>query len=391
MATRMAAICGVWLGVSWTEVQAAPSRHCELLPAMQLEIERIKQAPFKAPVECQVSDRSEIRRYIESIIREDFPEERLRNEELLYKLLGFIPGDFDYYQGILALYENQLGGFYDPKKKRFTMADWVPETLQQGFLKHELTHAFQDQNYDLNSLVDVSMLTSDEVAARMALLEGDASLTARLTPENSSSDLKTRPHVLFEVGLPYGPAIPALLQNFLMFPYSAGEQFVEKLVVEGGEQALKEAFIRLPRSSEEILHPEKYREPRRDFYAAAGERGEPSEKVIFGDTLGELGLRIFAFQLGAAPPMIEKIGSGWGGDRALLFSSGRGTRTEWRIWFDSPADREEFCQFLMSERPVREGIRFSRFETKQTGGGEQRIWSAVKLERLVSEKPRKLF
>jgi hypothetical protein len=40
-------------------------------------------------------------------------------------------------------------GFYDPRHKTMFMANWVDPAAQKLVLSHELTHALQDQSFDL--------------------------------------------------------------------------------------------------------------------------------------------------------------------------------------------------------------------------------------------------
>ena len=54
------------------------------------------------------------------------------------------------------------------------IADWVPPELQAMTLSHELTHALQDQNWDLESYLHAARDDDDATAARQAVVEGYA-------------------------------------------------------------------------------------------------------------------------------------------------------------------------------------------------------------------------
>ncbi len=45
-----------------------------------------------------------------------------------------------------------LAGYYDLRDKTMYLLNWVPLELQRPVMAHELTHALQDQNYDLSRL-----------------------------------------------------------------------------------------------------------------------------------------------------------------------------------------------------------------------------------------------
>src|SRR5205809_433150 len=68
----------------------------------------------------------------------------------------------------------QVAGFYDPHTKTMNMADWIPPEMQSMVLSHELTHALQDQNYDLDKFLHAARDNDDATSARQAIVEGHA-------------------------------------------------------------------------------------------------------------------------------------------------------------------------------------------------------------------------
>ncbi len=52
--------------------------------------------------------------------------------------------------------------------------------------------------------------------------------------------------------------MPAILRRQLEFPYLDGQVFVSTLLGQGGWDSVDEAWDRLPASTEQILHPERY-------------------------------------------------------------------------------------------------------------------------------------
>jgi hypothetical protein len=111
--------------------------------------------------------------------------------EISLKAFGLIPRSMDLSGYASKLMLGQLVGFYVPRRKELALVTG-PESLfgaafvqrqgteragsmQQGTLVHELTHAVQDQHFDLAKLTADDPL-SDADAARKALVEGDATL-----------------------------------------------------------------------------------------------------------------------------------------------------------------------------------------------------------------------
>ena len=52
--------------------------------------------------------------------------------------------------------------------------------------------------------------------------------------------------------------MPAILRETLLFPYQPGLIFVNGIWARGGWEAIDRAYARLPDSTEQVLHPEKY-------------------------------------------------------------------------------------------------------------------------------------
>ena len=180
--------------------------------------------------------------------------------------IGFIPLDFNYQQGLIDLYLSQLGGYYDPEKRHFVMAAWMPVMLQTTIAVHELTHALQDQYFNLATFTDQNKYTSDQLMARSALVEGDATLVmldyqrrlmgqAGLESDKSVSGVMLQNIIGASMMAPMAN-VPSSLQNLLIFPYTSGLRFAHEFLKDGGYKRLDKIFRSPPRSTEEILHPE---------------------------------------------------------------------------------------------------------------------------------------
>lgn len=75
-----------------------------------------------------------------------------------YRLLGLIDPEVDLFDTTMELLRSQVGGYYDPRTKRFYMID----SYRQGatadiILAHELTHALDDQHFDLQSMMEAAV------------------------------------------------------------------------------------------------------------------------------------------------------------------------------------------------------------------------------------------
>lgn len=315
------------------------------------EIRGLKQ---KRSVPCHVHNKDQVRDFLMSAIKEKIPPERLKMEAMIFHQLGFIPLDFDYEQGIIDLYLNQLGGYYDPEKKHFVMAGWMPEMLQTTIAVHELTHALQDQYFDLEDFIDPSKYTSDQSVARSALVEGDATavmidhdLRLRGMPQIEKTD-NVNPFIfqsVMSLGMTASiQSIPETLQLLLVFPYTSGLRFAHTLLKEGGYNRVNEAFKNPPRSTEEILHPEKYLESKPDFVEISDEELGFEKGSGYRDTLGEFPISAYLAMHSKDKVAATAAAAGWGGDRVAVSKDGK--RLVWKIYWDTEKDAKEFSQMI---------------------------------------------
>jgi hypothetical protein len=323
----------------------------------------IRKLPIKTKVPCYVHTKEQVTEFVRESVKEKIPPSKLRNEERLFKLLGLIPESFSYETGLIDLYVNQIGGYYDPERNHFIMAGWLPEIMQPTIAAHELTHALQDQYYDLGKFIDPKTDNSDDQLARSALVEGDATAVMMdyIRGLTGQKGLEHDPNVdailmqnVVGASLTAGTGLPEGLQLLLIFPYTSGLRFAHDLLKEGSYQAIDAAFKKPPSSTEEILHPEIYRasiKSYRTFSLDDGAQHIPApHKIIYSDTIGEFGVSTLLSLFIADKSRAAQAAKGWGGDRAFYAekpSSGKETAVGLLVWktaWDSEQDSQEFYQ-----------------------------------------------
>jgi len=344
--------------------EAAADAMCSLATEAMKRVEKIRGLAEKRQTPCIVQGKEEVKKFILHTIETKMPADRLDHEGLVYKTIGLIPEDFDYAKGMVEYYLSQIGGYYNPDEKRFVMAGWLPAVLQATVAAHELTHALQDQHFDLNKALDHEKFSSDELLARSALIEGDATAvmldyTRGALGQGPISDDPNVEGVLMQNVLGAsmmggGVTVPASMTYLLLFPYNSGLRFAHALLKDGGYPAIDKAFQRLPRSTEEILHPEKYLDANHgapihiaNADLAQGEFG-PVQSVRFGDTLGEFVTSLVLSQLVGPSQATAIAAAGWGGDRIIL-SVGEDSRPRirWQTRWDSPQDASQYLDVLL--------------------------------------------
>lgn len=137
---------------------------------------------------------------------------------------------------------------------------------------------------------------------------------------------------------------PRLFVRSSDFGYRRGGIFVETIRTKAGMKAVDSAYDKLPASTEQILHPEKYLAGEApvalDLAPLEEKLAEDGYGITYRTTLGEFGSAVFleTHVRDVEPSAAE----GWGGDRIVLFE-GRGMWfIVWATEWDSEKDAEEF-------------------------------------------------
>ena len=346
----------------------------EVLP----EVVSIRGLAFKRPVPVRVVDDAGARVHVLARFHKTTPEAKIRADQRAYQILGLIPPGTDVVKTLLDVLEEQAGGFYDPPTKSFYLLDDMPRAMTQGLTAHEMTHALEDQYYDIDGRLAMIEDDDDASFALSAVAEGSASLVMTATMRKAAKDGTLKQEDLnamqeSEAGQAKKlDAMPGVLRKELLGPYILGALFLSRGDAAAMAQAYPKADVdaawaALPRSSEQILHPEKYWDPaRRDdpkpvhVPDPAGALG-PGWKRAGSGILGELtiGGLVRAPAPGAqdqeamvsADAWTNAAAAGWGGDRWELWTKGRSAVVLLDTVWDSPGDAAEFAAALPKGEP----------------------------------------
>ncbi|MCC6952572.1 MAG: hypothetical protein IT290_00490 [Deltaproteobacteria bacterium] len=364
------------LALSTTAQLAVAESSCSLVDeAVRISAE-IRGLKLKRKVPCKLRTKDEVRAYLLQSLNEKIPQERLASEAALFRFIGVIPEQFDYASGLVELYTDQVGGFYEPKEEYYAMAAWIPEFMQLGVAVHELTHALQDQHYKLETFLDPLTASNDGQLARAALIEGDATAvmvdhTRATVGQGPIQDEATVSGLMAQniLGIMLSPGLqkaPPALQSMLVFPYVSGMNFAHALLRKDGYKSIDAAFRKPPQTSEQILHPEKYLNGEQDWAqfdapeTLSPNSGDPlppslaaklelPPKLEASDVLGEFTISS-ALSNFITPMKASRAAAGWGGDRAGVYAlqgNAIGKRAaRWETRWDSEAEAAEFFSAL---------------------------------------------
>lgn len=384
--------------------QAEPAKPAELEALGKKILQQMagyRELPVKRPVAMEVATREQIVAYVDSRLKETMKDEELAGQEAALKRLGLLPTDMDMRQFLLDLYGEQVAGYYDPFKEKFFIASWMDPASQAPIMAHELTHALQDQHYNLKPVLTPIADNSDATSARQAVVEGDAvvSMYAYLSGSSSISTQgigeKFRAVQASQM-YPVFARAPPYFQEAIIFPYADGTEFVSRIKGTGSFKPVAAIYRDFPRSSEQILHPLKFTTKRDDPTPVPLPLKLDGWTQVHNDVLGELVVRVMMegfLDLDRAVAIAE----GWDGDRYRAFqkksgSGYAGTMIVLRTVWDTPEDAKEFFEGYVAIAPEKyDGARsvgpkkapegadaFAHFTTSEA-------MAAVQIERRGSE------
>jgi hypothetical protein len=141
------------------------------------------------------------------------------------------------------------------------------------------------------------------------------------------------------------PDIPALIRESVVFQYAAGVNFVSWAYKSSGWEGVNAVLSNPPRSTEQILHPEKYfvrrEDPMRVQLGALAPYLRGEWQLAEDATMGELTIRLLAERYFDATRAAE-IAAGWDGDRLTALAHGDTLALVWMTSWDSEPDATDF-------------------------------------------------
>jgi hypothetical protein len=350
--------------------------------AVLKETSELRELPILHPVKSGAQSRTGIERMILRNLDEQTTPAELHATEVSLKKLGMVPADFQYRPFLIKLLTEQVAGYYDPKVQEFFLADWIDLEGQKPVMAHELTHALQDQHFNLQRFEHWPKGDSDAELAAHALIEGDATLA--MTIYMAKNPL---------VGLAFLRAFgstgssseqfkqaPRVLRESLVFPYQEGLEWATTLYKRGGWSMVSNAFTELPQSTEQILHPEKYfaheAPVKVNLPDVRGLLGSKWKRIDY-DVSGEWSYYLILDQFLNSQAESRRAAAGWGGDRYEIYEGsqpGSVFIAQLTVWDTENDAREFFDAYAKRTR-----LRYENAKTKeiasQPGQTDRHEWS----------------
>lgn len=312
-------------------------------------VEQARRLEFKDAVPVRFLSEKRFKREVAARVDDLSRREGQNLEQVadLLRALGLIDGGpRDFRDAASAFDVAASAAFYDPDEEEVVVRGKQLDLWTRVVVVHELTHALQDQYYDLEALKK----SSGGSGAVAALVEGDAMrIEGEYVSTLSGSDREAYGEMVetraaeAEAAIPLD--VPAVLEILKMAPYSLGPTFVNAILAARGPRGINAAFRAPPTSHKQILTPSAYLsgdEPKPiappALTAAEARVGKPG-------TLGALGLYLM---LAARVDPIDALPSidAWAGDALVQFTRGTTACVRGKIAGAEPRDVDTIASGL---------------------------------------------
>jgi hypothetical protein len=315
------------------------------------QVTQVRDLHWINPVDPEAVSQERLGQILQGLVEKTLPAGQLARETRSWTTLGALPPGSSLRDALLAYDNSEVVGFYDTLTHRLVYSGTTnPSPYQRYVLSHELTHALDDQRFDMSREDALAYRCADEpLAASVALAEGDAVFTSGAWARRflSSDELDRLQQEATD--FPPPPAsIPPFVQALQVFPYPNGLAFVHALVDRGGEGAVDAAFRNPPVSTEQILHPAKYPTDAPVPVTVSKPAGLGSEwKLIDQMEVGEAWLKLL-LQLRLPEAPAAAAAAGWGGAEYQTWADGSNVVVVMNTVWDTEQDAAEFAAAMRS-------------------------------------------
>lgn len=354
------------------------------IPEIKTGLAKLRELEFRSDVPGEMQSTEDFRTFLKTNIDTELPAARADAIATAYTQIGLLEKKLDLRKTLEDAMVSQAGAYYDPKAKKFFMV-MVPsqDLVFDTITAHELTHALQDQHFDLQAYYDqkdkqLVRLGNDASNARRFIVEGEATVTmmayvigamtkqdplskqflpmletqlkaaAKMSIDELKEASKQQSNSFVDMGEDIRDAVKAMddIPLVLMLPllesYMRGALPVFAAFKYGGWAEVNKLYKRPPESTEQVLHPETKLFPMRDLPKVVTLPKPPAGyQQVYSDTIGELEWRVYFLLWEKASS--DAAAAGWDGDRyTVLRGKGGDLLTLQVTTWDSEAEAQEF-------------------------------------------------
>jgi len=325
-------------------------------------IQTLRELKFKNKVALKYLTANQIARQIAADAGREPDKTEIQLDTQIGEMVGLYPAGTDLSATTIAMLRNQIAGLYDFRKKDLIIVERPePEGVkltmekrreQTDVIAHELTHALQDQNFNIGRALERAKMDDDRALALGAVSEGDATLTGfayiagRMDGEVLDTFIKNIPAMETEFAK-RAHDVPLGIREPFIFQYMDGARFVAAAYRRNGWAGVNALYKHPPESSQQLLNPQAYFDhptPPPQVHLAGYESGMKDWRKADEGTLGELLLRVLIEANLGEHSSRATLARAWDGDHAVVLKRGSATTLLWVVAFASEASAANFAE-----------------------------------------------
>ncbi|HTL35828.1 MAG TPA: hypothetical protein VL326_22015 [Kofleriaceae bacterium] len=382
----------------WVQIDAAPStpesrkKAAEAavgrVESIEPKLAKIRELPLEKEVPAAYQTTDDFRAFLKRDIDKELPPKKAKDMADALLHIGLLDKPVDLADTLIKTMVTQAAAYYDPAQKKFFVV-MAPdnEMLLDTMSAHELTHALQDQHFDLAKYLPAG-LDDDQTNARHFVVEGDATFamlvytsasggTASKETTNLIMNLvKTQVETMANMDITafaqqmkdQANALGSMDDDMRKSMESIGElplaiigplidSYMKGAVLcmtayekNGGWKGVDDLYKNPPESTEQVLHPATKMYPKRE-HPRAITMPKLDGTLVETNVLGELQwsnyFQVWKIKAPDAAP-------GWGGDKFSVMRDKDNHLvgvlvTAW----DSEPDAKQFADAYLQTLPVR--------------------------------------
>lgn len=287
--------------------------------------------------------------------------QQVSNTIQFYQAIGLASPEDDYSSLFANFWVDPNGTLVIPQDQAIAVFGYDFSNYQKYSYAQGVMQIIRRSQFPEASIFSVELpcyLPTEKCDIWNAVIKGEAAFTAsqwaseNMDTETYQSIFETKTKYTFT---PISPSPNDFMDTLIRSPYQHGFSFAEAVFQAQGWAGLENIYKNPPRSTEQILHPEKY---------IAGE--EPTGIITkdLGDILGEEWEPLFKGPLGEwktylmlaynPNPLLRietetasRAAAGWNGDQAQIFSTSEGTVAILFHWaWDTSGEQAQFESVL---------------------------------------------
>ncbi len=323
--------------------------------------ERLRGLDFEHPVKVRFLATGKFEKTVTTDAKKLKKSDRIEIERAtaLWRAFGLISGDVNLFAAVNDFSGGATLAYYSFDDKTITIRGHLLTPAVRSTLVHELTHALQDQHFNLGDRVKQLRKESDQGPSTTAssvldaITEGDAERVQTLYRESLTAHQRTaldaaqhRENAKAGKKL---TQVPKMIVTLLSSPYTLGQALVQTVAADGGNAAVDDLFRDAPTHESALLDPFLVLAGDTDATEVSVPKVQTDEKTFDS---GEFGVMTWYLMLAERLPVADALAAadGWGGDAYVAFER-NGTSCA-RLAYQGRTPRDSTVMFTALQRWV---------------------------------------